>query len=84
MRLALIAVLLLALPALGAIKTQTIEYKAGDQTMKGYLAYDDSTDAKRPGILVFPEWWGNNDYSHHRAEQLAQLGYVGFAVDFMP
>ena len=74
-------VLMLAAPALGAIKTQKIDYKAGDQRMIGYLAYDDSSDATRPGVLVFPEWWGNNNYSHQRAEQLAQLGYVGFAVD---
>src|SRR5437762_5838393 len=73
--------MLLAIPAVGAIKTQKVEYKAGDKTMVGYLAYNDSTDAKRPGVLVFPEWWGNNNYSHQRAEQLAQLGYVGFAVD---
>src|SRR5262245_11065268 len=68
-------------PATGAIKTQKVEYKAGDRTMVGYLAWDDSTSGKRPAVLVFPEWWGNNDYSHKRAEQLAGLGYVGFAVD---
>jgi dienelactone hydrolase len=64
-----------------AIKTQVIEYKQGDTVLEGYLAYDDSSTAKRPGVIVIPEWWGNNDYSHHRAEMLAQLGYVGFAID---
>ena len=36
---------------------------------------------KRPGILVVHEWWGNNDYSRKRANMLASLGYVAFAVD---
>jgi dienelactone hydrolase len=36
---------------------------------------------RRPGVLVCHEWWGNNDYSRGRAEQLAGLGYVAFALD---
>ena len=44
------------------IKTQTVEYKGGDATLKGYLAYDDSIQTKRPGVLVVHEWWGLNDY----------------------
>jgi dienelactone hydrolase len=72
---------LLASNAMGAIKTQLIEYKHGDLVLEGFLAYDDATTAKRPGIVVVHEWWGNNDYSHHRAEQLAQLGYAAFAID---
>jgi dienelactone hydrolase len=50
-------------------------------TLQGFLAYDDSIAGRRPGILVCPEWWGLNDYPKHRAEMLAQLGYVAFAVD---
>ena len=50
-------------------------------TLKGYLAYNDSIKEKRPGVLVVHEWWGNNDYSRKRADMLAELGYVAFAVD---
>ncbi len=32
-------------------------------------------------MLVVPEWWGNNDYPRKRADMLAELGYVAFAVD---
>src|SRR5436190_5934240 len=63
------------------IKTQTVEYKDGDTTLKGYLAYDDAAQGKRPGVVVVPEWWGLNDYPKSRAEQLAKLGYVAFAAD---
>lgn len=37
--------------------------------------------AKRPGVIVCHEWWGNNDYSRRRARDLADLGYVAFALD---
>jgi dienelactone hydrolase len=75
------ALLGLALVARAEIKTQTVEYKDGDTTLKGFLAYDDAIEGKRPGIVVSPEWWGLNDYPKSRAEQLAKLGYVAFAAD---
>src|SRR4051794_21825389 len=82
MKLAFVIAMLSFLPfTAAAIKTQTVEYKVGDATLKGYLAYDDSIEGKRPGIIVFPEWWGLNDYVKGRAEQLAKLGYVAFAGD---
>ena len=73
--------LTLALGARAEIKTQTVEYKDGDTTLKGFLAYDDAAAGKRPGVVVVPEWWGLNDYPKGRAEQLAKLGYVAFAAD---
>jgi dienelactone hydrolase len=76
-----IALLCLLSAARGAIKTETVEYKDGDTTLKGFIAYDDATDAKRPGVLVVHEWWGLNDYVKSRARQLAELGYVAFAPD---
>jgi dienelactone hydrolase len=64
-----------------SIKTQEVSYSAGGTSMKGFLAWDDATSAKRPGILVVHEWWGLNDYARSRAKQLAELGYTAFAVD---
>ncbi len=64
-----------------AVKTEAVTYKVGDKTFKGHLAYDDAVKTKRPGILVVHEFWGLNDYARKRAEQLAGLGYVAFAVD---
>jgi dienelactone hydrolase len=64
-----------------ALKTQTVVYKQGDTIMQGYLTYDDSYTGKRPGVVVFPEWWGLNEYPKMRADMLAKLGYVAFAAD---
>ena len=58
-----------------------IKYSADSVTLIGYLVYDDAVKEKRPGVLVVHEWWGNNDYARKRAEMLAGLGYVAFAVD---
>jgi len=68
-------------PALAEVVGQELEYKAGDTNLKGYLAYDDSIDGRRPGILVVHEWWGQNAYARKRADMLAELGYVALALD---
>jgi dienelactone hydrolase len=69
------------LGARAAVHTENIEYKDGDATLEGYLAYDDSTKGKRPGVLVVHQWMGLTDYEKHRAEMLAQMGYVVFCAD---
>src|SRR5438874_6136832 len=80
-KLMFLVAIALSLTARAAVQLKEIEYKAGDQTMLGYLAWDDSSQDKRPGILVIHEWWGNNDYSKMRAQKLAELGYVALAAD---
>jgi dienelactone hydrolase len=77
----LVMAMLPFLAAAATVKTETVTYKVGDKTFKGFLAYDESAKGKRPGILVVHEFWGLNDYARKRAEQLASLGYVAFAVD---
>ncbi len=64
-----------------AVQTKTVDYEADGVKLKGFLAYDDASKDKKPGVLVFPEWWGLNDYAKNRARQLAELGYVAFAAD---
>ncbi len=64
-----------------AIQTKTIEYEYNGVKLQGFLAYDDAIKVKQPAVLVFPEWWGLNDYAKGRVKQLAELGYVAFAAD---
>jgi dienelactone hydrolase len=64
-----------------AIHTENVEYKQGDTTLEGFLAYDDSVQGKRPGVLVVHQWFGLTDYEKRRATMLAQLGYVAFCAD---
>jgi dienelactone hydrolase len=60
---------------------KTVEYSAQGVVMKGYLAYDENINGKRPGVLVVHEWVGLNDYARMRARMLAELGYIALAVD---
>lgn len=82
--LALLAVASLATAPLAArIVTKPVAYNHAGVQLEGWLAYDESRVAAGPlpGVLVLPEWWGLTDYPKGRAEQLARLGYVAFAVD---
>ncbi len=63
------------------VQSKTVPYTIGQSSYEGFLAWDDSIEGKRPGILVVHEWWGLNEYARSRAKQLAALGYVAFAVD---
>lgn len=63
------------------VVTRPVEYRHGDVVLEGFLAYDDGQSGKRPGVLVVHEWWGLNDYARKRATQLAEMGYVAFALD---
>ena len=82
MRLALLFLILAGVIASrAAVVGKSVEYTAGGDTLKGYIAYDDKFKEKRPGILVVHEWWGLNDYTKSRARQLAGLGYISMAVD---
>jgi dienelactone hydrolase len=63
------------------IKGQKVEYMAGGTILKGYLAYDEKIQGKRPGVLVVHEWWGQNAYVRKRARMLARLGYTALALD---
>jgi dienelactone hydrolase len=65
----------------GEIVTRTIEYKQGDTTLEGYLAYDNSVASARPGILIVHQWKGLGAYEKMRAEMLAKMGYIAFACD---
>lgn len=64
-----------------SIVTKEVTYSSDGTLLKGFLAYDSSKAGKMPGIIVVHEWWGLNQYVRDRAEQLAGLGYVVFAID---
>jgi len=64
-----------------AIQTKTVEYQCGDVVCQGYLAYNDVSGGRIPGVLIVHEWRGVGDYEKMRAEKIAALGYAAFVVD---
>lgn len=63
------------------IQAQNVNYSYGGLAMLGHAAWDANIEGPRPLVLVVHEWWGCNEYARHRAAMLAELGYLGFAVD---
>lgn len=64
-----------------SVVTKEVSYTADGTTLKGFLAYDESKEGLRPGVIVVHEWWGHNQYARKRAVMLAELGYIALAVD---
>jgi dienelactone hydrolase len=67
--------------ARAAIQEEAVTYKDGDTVMKGYIVYDDASNAKRPGIVVVHEWWGITKHVHGEARNYASQGYTAFVAD---
>jgi dienelactone hydrolase len=63
------------------IKTEEVMYHSGNKVCRGYIAYDENIQGKRPVVIVVHEWWGLNNYARSRARQIAGLGYFAFAAD---
>jgi dienelactone hydrolase len=63
------------------MNTQYLDYTDGEFICEAYVAYDESQTSKRPCVLVSHQWSGQSDVEREKVEQLAQLGYVGFAID---
>jgi dienelactone hydrolase len=68
-------------PKPSKIKEETVTYTSDGLSCKGFIAYDENLKGKLPVVMIIPEWWGLNDYPKMRARQLAELGYLAFAVD---
>jgi dienelactone hydrolase len=67
--------------AAAAVKVETIDYQQGGATLEGWLVYDDVLTGKRPGIVIYPAWWGPSAQDKEVAERLAKIGYVAFVAD---
>ena len=74
------AALLVGSTARAAVKTETISFKSGSETVSGYLAVPDSA-GRHPALVVIHEWWGLNDWVKEEAQKFAEAGYVALAVD---
>lgn len=60
--------------------TERIEYSDNGVVLEAHVAYPDM-EGKRPVVLVSHAWAGRDSFEDNKAEALAELGYVGFALD---
>lgn len=63
------------------LHTETVEYQHDGTVLEAFIAWDDATNEPKPGVLVSHAWAGRSAFEQSKAEELARLGYVGFALD---
>ena len=64
-----------------AIVSNTISYMDGDVVLEAFFAFDDAIATRRPAVLISHAWSGRDEFANDKAKKLAELGYVGFALD---
>ena len=64
-----------------AIISNTVGYMDGDVQLEAFFAFDDTLSGRRPAVLINHTWVGRDEFVAEKARKLAELGYVGFAVD---
>lgn len=64
-----------------AIVRQTLVYDGPGGPFDGVIAWEDEVQTLRPGVLVIPNVLGQKEADNRKAEDIARLGYVGFACD---
>jgi len=63
------------------VKTELITYIDGEVELEGYLAYDKILKSVRGGVLLVHNANGRDKFIQERADELAKIGYVVFALD---
>lgn len=78
---AVVSLLLLSAPAVAAMQVKPVEWMSGDEHFSGMLVYDDARAARRPGLVMVPNWLGVSDAAIARARDLAGHDYVVLVAD---
>lgn len=73
--------LLAFMAACAAFASKPVEYKDGEAVLQGALAVPKDVKAGTPIVLIVHDWNGIDAYEEGRADQIAKLGYIGFAID---
>src|SRR4051812_31684312 len=60
---------------------ETISYRAGGKTFIGALVYDERVSAKRPLLLMAPNWLGVTPEAIARTAMMTGERYIGFVAD---
>ena len=79
--LVLLVLLLLSAPAFAAPRAEPVNWKDGTTELSGYLVWDDASSAKRPGLLMVPNWHGVNAIAIAKAKMIADTDYVVLLAD---
>ena len=76
-----LATALLSTQAAAEIQTRTLTYDVEGTTVESVLVYDDAGPAKRPALVMVPNWMGVNDSQVEKAKAIAGKDYVILIAD---
>lgn len=76
-----LSLLICTTPALAAVHTEPVEWTVGATDFSGVLVYDDAGAARRPGLVMFPNWMGVSDEAVAQATRIAGDDYVVLVAD---
>ena len=75
------ALFMLSAPVAAASRAEPVRWKDGATELSGFLVWDDASSAKRPGLLMVPNWHGVNDIAVAKAKMIAGKDYVILLAD---
>ncbi|KQN99380.1 MULTISPECIES: dienelactone hydrolase family protein [Stenotrophomonas] len=70
-----------AMPALAKMQQRPVEWQLDGARYSGVLVYDDKGDARRPGVVMVPNWRGVNASAIEKAGRIAGDDYVVLVAD---
>ncbi|WP_024870374.1 dienelactone hydrolase family protein [Pseudoxanthomonas suwonensis] len=70
-----------AAPLAAKPRAEPVEWTIGQDRYRGVLVYDDEGDARRPGLVMVPNWMGVTDDAIATARRIAGDGYVVLVAD---
>lgn len=80
-RLLVAVALLIASSVEAAMVAQELSYEIDKAEFESVLVYDDSVQAARPGLVMFPNWYGINAGQIEKAKAIAGKRYVVLVAD---
>lgn len=63
------------------LPTHTLEYQDDDTTLEAYYALPSTGEGKKPAVIIVHDWSGRNEFVCEKARKIAELGYIGIAID---
>lgn len=65
------------------MQTQAIEYHHQETLLQGFWAIDSKKQGGglKPVVLICHDWSGCHEFVREKAKKIAELGYIGFAID---
>lgn len=84
MRISLVVALISLLSASivhAEMKTKRIQYQVGSTKFESILVYEADLNHQRPGLIMFPNWYGMNNAQIEKAKAIAGKDYVVLVAD---